>query len=202
MTTLDEKTAAYNAAMIAGLPQGPAFPRENTANRDALLRAIAREFAIEDNVIDTMIAESSPLTANLTITEWEADYGLPDCDHQHATTLQERRAAVHEKRTRVGSLNPNAIIAMAAKLGYEAEVIERRPFVGGLSRGGDRVSGPHKCRYWWSVKVFKARLTWFRGGVSRGGEKQLSIARAEDLVCVLERINHSQTKLTFAYEGA
>lgn len=197
----EAKTTAYAKAMIAGLPQGPAFPREGAENRDGLITAIAREFAIGDDALDTLMSEATPLGANLLIAEWEKDFGLPDCEHLTYGTLQERRASVHEKRTRVGSLNPNAIVALAAKLGYEAEIIERKPIVGGLSRGGDRVSGPHKCRYWWTVKIKKARLTWFRGGSSRGGEKQLTITRAEDLNCMLGRINHSHIKLTFAYEG-
>jgi len=200
MMTTEQKTDAYANAMIAGLPQGPAFPREGAENRDALIRAIAREFALEDDMVDLMMSEASPLTASITIEEWESDFGLPDCDHQHATTLQERRAAVHEKRTRVGSLNPNAIVALAKKLGYDAEVIERRPFVAGLSRCGDRL-GRADCRLWWTVRVYQARITRFRTGASRAGEKLMSIARAEDLVCVLERINHSHLKLTFSYEG-
>jgi len=200
--SIDTKTTDYARAMIAGLPQGPAFPREGADNRDGMITAIAREFAIEDNALETLMIEAFPLGANLLVPEWEKDFSLPDCDHMAYSTLQERRAAIHEKRTRVGSLNPKAIVTLAAKLGYEAEVIERRPFVGGLSRGGDHVSGPHKCRYWWTVKIKHARLTWFRGGSSRGGEKQLTIARAEDLNCMLSRINHSHIKLTFAYEGA
>ncbi len=200
MTTTEQKTTAYTAAMIAGLPQGPAFPREGAEKRDGLIRAIAREFALEDDLVDSLMNEASPLTASITLEEWEADFGLPDCDHQHATTLQERRAAVHEKRTRVGSLNPNAIVALAKKLGYDAEIIERRPFVTGLSRCGDRL-GRATSRFWWSVRVYEARITRFRTGMSRAGEKLMGIARAEDLVCVLERINHSHMKLTFSYEG-
>ncbi|WP_085908466.1 putative phage tail protein [Kiloniella majae] len=191
----------YQSALTNALPQGAAFPREDTPNRDGLFASIAQELSSEGEAIDRLLVEADPRTTNRLLIEWERDYGLPDCEHGNALTLQERKAILNEKINRIGSLNINAIKAIANQLGYQVSVTERRPFVGGISGGGDRASGPHSARYWWSVAVHEPRVTYFRGGQSRGSEKLLTIRKAEDLECMLHRINHSDTKLIIGYEG-
>ncbi len=194
-------TEDYKAALINSLPQGPAFPKNGAPNRDAVLGAIAEELAEEDRLTDKLLSEANPQTTNDMLSDWEHDYGLPECDHQQGLTRQERLALLNEKITRVGSLNPQAVKKLCEDLGYTVEITERRPFVGGVSCGGDRVSGPHSCRCWWSVRVLEPRVTYFRGGVSTGGEKQVAIRRADDIECLLNNINHSQTRLNIGYEG-
>lgn len=191
----------YQKALTNALPQGAAFPREDTPNRDGLFASIADELVIEDSLVDKLLTEADPRTTNSLLLEWERDYGLPDCEHNNDLTLQERKTILNEKINRIGSLNVNAIKSLSSLLGYDVVVTERRPFVGGISGGGDRASGPHDVRYWWSVSISEPRVTYFRGGQSSGGEKLLTIRKAEDLECMLHRINHSDTKLIIGYEG-
>ena len=191
----------YKAAMINSLPQGAAFPKERTPTRDGIFTAVADELAGEDFLVDRMLAEADPLNTKVLLTEWEQQHGLPECPHQSGLTRQERIAFLNEKIDRVGSINPNAIIALASQLGYVVEMKERRPFIGGLSRGGEEAGGGPEIRFWWTVRVKEPRVTMFRGGISTGGERQGSIQRAEDLECLLNKINYSEKQLTIGYEG-
>lgn len=194
--------AEYTDAMRAALPQGAAFPREGAPTRDALLSAIAAELALIDAETDRLLMEAAPDSTVALLPEWERDYGLPDCPDHAPATFQDRRAALVEKVRRVGGWNPKRIKALCAALGYAVEIIETRPFVGGLSRGGDVVGGPHACRHRVKVTVSGPRLTYFRGGRSAGGERQLAIARAEDLACMLRLIAPSHQQLVLSYQGA
>jgi len=191
----------YQSAMINSLPQGAAFPKKETANRDAMFGAVADELAAEDFLVEKMLTEADPLNTKDLLDEWEQQHGLPECPHQSGLSRQERLALLNEKIDRVGSLNPNAIVALADLLGYKVELKERRPFIGGISKGGQEAGGDAKVRFWWTVRVKEPRVTMFRGGVSTGGEKQGSIKRAEDLECLLHKINFSEKELTVGYEG-
>lgn len=191
----------YLAAMKAALPQGPAFPREGTPTLDAVLSGAATELAAEDALTSVLLTEGDPISTNVLLPEWEADYGLPDCPDHAPESLQDRKAALLEKYRRVGGWNPRKITALCLALGYEVTVVEYRPFVGGVSRGGQIVGGPHTCRHWMKVRVHGPRVTYFRGGVSRGGERQLSLTRAEDLECLIDQIKQAHQELTIAYEG-
>ncbi|MAO56586.1 MAG: hypothetical protein CMM61_12930 [Rhodospirillaceae bacterium] len=197
----DRTTDDFSASITQAMPQGPAFPREGAPNRDAVVAAIAEELAIEDALSNKMVRESNPQLADDLLPEWEADYGLPECDHGGTETVSERRAALVEKINRVGSFNPNFLKAMAAKLGFAIEVKERRPARCGISKcGGGHMTAVPKIRYWLTVKVLGPRVTRARCGTSKCSEKLLSITPATDLECRLNAINHSHVKLTFAYE--
>ncbi len=201
--TTDTKAEAYAHNITQSLPQGVAYPREGATNRDSILGAVAREFALVDDEAERMRDEGNPRTATAMLPDWEKQLGLPECEHQKGGTLQERRDRAHEKKTRIGTLNPRALEEQALALGYIIEIIERRPFIGGLSRGGDRISGPHTCRLWWTIKVKNTRVTRFRGGQSTGGERVTTFTAADPLICLFNRINHAHLKLTFSYdEGA
>lgn len=203
MTSTPVRTAEdYCNALTAGLPQGPAFPREGTPVRDGLLSAIAKEMLGEDRCAVQLLTESNPETTNHLLPEWEREFGLPDCIGHAPATYQDRIAALVEKVRRTGGWNPQKIKAICARIGYEVEVVEHRPFNAGLSRCGDSLSGPASCRHWLRIRVLGQRATRFRAGRSRAGERLLVLTRAEDLECLLSLIKPAHQKVTIAYEGA
>lgn len=193
-------TQDYQTALTNALPQGAAFPREGAPNRDGLLASVAAEFSTADALIDKLLVEADPRTTQSLLVEWEEDYDLPDCQDQDELTFQERKSILNEKINRVGSLNINAIKAVAERFGVEVEIIERKPFIAGRSRCGDKLAGAASSRHWWSVNVLGPRITPFKCGQSLTGEKLLSIRRAEDLECMLHKINHSDTLLAIGYD--
>ena len=64
--------------------------------------------------------------------------------------------------------------------------------------------GPPEMRFYWTVHVGDARLTWFRTGPI-GGEvgvdHHLEIGLAEELICLLERWKPAHTQITLDYSG-
>ncbi len=192
----------FQNVITQALPQGPAFPREGSPNRDGIVGAVADELAAEDALTAKMVTESNPATTSDMLPEWEADYGLPDCPDFAPVSTPDRLAELVTKITRVASYNPQAIKALCNDLGFDVEVIERRPFQCGVSQCGDEqhATTSPDSRFWLTVKVLGDRATRFHCGVSRCGEKLLTITPAEALECKLPQVNHAHMKLTFAYE--
>lgn len=66
------------------------------------------------------------------------------------------------------------------------------------------ILGPPENRYYWTVHVDAARLTWFRsggGGGELGVDPHLRIGLATDLECLLNRWKPAHTVIIFDYSG-
>src|SRR5262245_6601509 len=66
------------------------------------------------------------------------------------------------------------------------------------------ILGADTNRYYWTVHVANARLTWFRlgnGGGQTGLDPHLRIGLAEDLECLLNRWKPAHTTIIFDYSG-
>jgi uncharacterized protein YmfQ (DUF2313 family) len=64
--------------------------------------------------------------------------------------------------------------------------------------------GPPEMRFYWTIHVGDARLTWFRcgaGGGEVGVDPHLIIGLAEDLQCLLERWKPAHTDIVLDYSG-
>jgi uncharacterized protein YmfQ (DUF2313 family) len=62
--------------------------------------------------------------------------------------------------------------------------------------------GPPEMRYYWSVRVGLAKLSWFRASSGQSGvDPHLRIGLADDLECLLNRWKPAHTKLVFDYSG-
>lgn len=195
--------AAYRSQLQALLPPGDAWPRAVDATLTKLLDAIAEELARIDSRALNAVDESDGRMALELLADWERVCGLPDsCSASMAITLQDRRGAVIAKLTALGGASRAYFIALAASMGYTIEIDEFRPFIAGLNRCGDILSGGHSVRYQWRVRVPNARYTSFRSGSSQCGDLLGKIARAEDLECKLNRLKPAHTHLIFDYEGA
>jgi uncharacterized protein YmfQ (DUF2313 family) len=60
--------------------------------------------------------------------------------------------------------------------------------------------GPPEIRFYWSVRVSLARLTWFRSSSGQSGyDPHLRIGLGDDLECLLNRWKPAQTELVFDY---
>src|SRR5262249_20705428 len=66
------------------------------------------------------------------------------------------------------------------------------------------ILGPDTNRYYWTVHVANARLTWFRlgnGGRQTGLDPHLRIGLGEDLECLVNRWKPAHTTIIFDYSG-
>lgn len=79
-------------------------------------------------------------------------------------------------------------------------VVDNRPPVSGDSYDFRWEIGPPEMRFYWSVRVALARLTWFRAASGQAGiDPHLRIGLASDLECLLQRWKPAHTEIVFDY---
>jgi uncharacterized protein YmfQ (DUF2313 family) len=62
--------------------------------------------------------------------------------------------------------------------------------------------GPDTNRFYWTVHVDQAKLTWFRAASGQCGvDPHLRIGTADDLECLLNRLKPAHTEIIFDYSG-
>lgn len=198
---MDLRTS-YTEQLQALLPPGKAWNKEAKSNLTALLGALASGFVRVHQRAERLVLEADPRSTIEMLPEWEANLGLPEICASTTQTLQERVAAVVEKFTRTGGQSRQYFIDIAEKQGYQVQLETFKPFIAGISRCGDALNGGHDVRLNWRIRVLEARNVYFRTGISRCGERLLTIRRAEDLECILNKLKPAHTNLIFAYEGA
>lgn len=193
----------YHEYLKSLLPVGPAWPRDNDSVMTIVLKPLAEELSDVEERIASLIAESDPRTVLEMLTDWEREFGLPDSCNPEGLTLQERKAALIQKVYGTGGQSIAYFKSLADMLGYfDVEIKEFRPFIAGKNRCGDFLGGAHTIRHYWRVAIPNARVTYFRTGASRCGEKLGIIARAADLECIFNRYKPAHTVLIFSYQGA
>jgi uncharacterized protein YmfQ (DUF2313 family) len=87
---------------------------------------LAAEGAVLDAVkvsADSILAEMSPATCQISLIDWERNYGLPDQCVSVAQTVDQRRVALQSKVAAVGGQGAGYYIAVAAALGYSGVTI-------------------------------------------------------------------------------
>jgi uncharacterized protein YmfQ (DUF2313 family) len=76
----------------------------------------------------------------------------------------------------------------------------QQPDAGELSAWPYYGIGPPTNRFYWTVHVHSAKLTWFRAAAGQAGVNyHLEIAYAEDLECLLNRWKPAHTTIIFDY---
>lgn len=194
----------FRQALLDLLPQGWAWPREADTRTYALCDGFAREYARSaDRLMTVVTAELWPPATFELLPEWEASAGLPDNCVAGSETLEERRLQLVNRLTARGGQSPAFYLSIATRLGYDAELEEFRPFTVGRDECGGAIPlGLPSLRFFWRVRVFGPRVTWFRAGSGvLGRDPFATIARAEDLECLLQRLKPAHTRVIVGYEG-
>lgn len=206
----------FAAAIEGELPQGGAWPRDPDGDLMRWTGGCAQVWGevVEPAAAKLLTVESDPRQAVDLLPDWETAVGLPDACLSEPLTLSDRQAALVNRIRADGGQSRAFFIELAATIGYQIEIVEYSPFMGGVSQGGDTrptgtdgeeyrwYGGPPEMRFQWKVKVKNARLTWFRGGQSEGGvDHHLTIGIASDLECLLRRCAPAHTVVFFDYSG-
>lgn len=184
------------------------------------LRGLAQVFGFCDaRAADLLEIESDPRRTAELLPDWERNWGLPDpCFSPMPMTLEDRRRILLLKMTLLGAQSREWFIKWAQFLGYTIYITEYAPFMSGVSRcgntsaeeiaaGGDQYHmrwyvGPAEMRFFWTVHVMNARLTWFRCGVGQCGiDHLLTIGLALDLECMIRRWKPAHTEVVFDYSS-
>lgn len=219
---------AFTHALLAKLPLGEIWPRFRDTPLYRTVRGLAG--VVErwaQRTARFLIVEAFPPRSSDLLPDWERVLGLPEPCLPAAQTLDERRAAVLEKlQRRPGSQSRAYFVDVARRLGYHqdepsphavpAEVAfeagrlnrvriqEFRPVMCGVTECGNpewRLAPP-EMRFTWVVTVPGERLSWWRFSAAETGvDPHLTIARADDLECLLGRLKPLHTNLIFNYTG-
>lgn len=199
--------AAYAAALKALMPRGRAWPEAGGGVWAALLAGLAPEFRRADARLLKLLDEADPRTCGETLADWERVLGLPDPCTPAVTSFEERRAAVVAKLRSTGGASRAFFIDLAATLGYEIEIVERRSFVCGLSEcGGPAECGGEAIHHCWVVKFLNRRVVWFRASGEVASECGLdplaTIDFADEVECLITRLKPAHTHVDFDYSEA
>jgi uncharacterized protein YmfQ (DUF2313 family) len=215
----------YAQQLAALLPQGLAWPREADSVLMKTVRGLAQIFGFVDaRAADLLEIESDPRKTIELLIDWERNFGLPDPCYVQAQTIDQRHALLILKMTLLGAQSREWFIWAAAWLGYTITVTEFAPFMAGVSQAGDTRGmrnwndtpgqfpehmyeyrwyiGPPEIRFYWTVHIINAPLTWFRSSSGQAGvDPHLRIGYAQDLECLLRRWAPAHTDIVFDYSN-
>lgn len=210
----------YTQAFLRLLPQGQAWPRSTESTLFGACDGLSQYWGyVDGRAGDLLERESDPRKAVELLSDWERAWGLPDpCFFKMPLTMVDRRQILLLKLTMVGGQSRAWFTYIATWLGYNIRITEYAPFMAGVSRCGDTtaeelatggqkgnyrwyVGGP-EMRFFWTVHVDNARLTWFRAGAGECGvDHLLTIGLALDLECMLRAWKPAHTELIFDYSS-
>jgi uncharacterized protein YmfQ (DUF2313 family) len=204
--------ADYLQALLALLPQGQAWPRQQGTTLYNTLRGAAAYWGFVDSrAADLLEIESDPRYTIELLPEWERAWGLPDPCFPLTNTVEQRRSMLLLKMTMLGAQSIEWFMWVAEWLGMTITISEHSPFMAGYSNVGDTRNtygvfrweiGPPELRYYWTVHVGNAPLAWFRSASGQAGiDPHLRIGLAESLECLLRRWKPAHTELVFDYSG-
>lgn len=187
----------YYQMLKGDTPQGRAWPTEDEATVNLLLRAIAEELARLDGQVDYLLDEIDPVTTQDMLGDWERILGLPDACVEEGQSLQDRKAAVLAKLTNQGAQTPQFYIDLAARYGYTITITEFQPFVCGESRCGEPLT-IESIRFYWQVSTALDTIKYFRTGASTAGDPLRDWGN-DVLECVINKLKPAHTIVNFVY---
>jgi uncharacterized protein YmfQ (DUF2313 family) len=209
----------YTRAFLALLPKGQAWPRNPGTTLVGACDGLAQYWGyVDGRAGDLLERESDPRQTIELLPDWERNWGLPDPCYAQPLTIHERQIALILRMTMMGGQSRQFFIDVAAFLGYTITITEYAPFMAGVSNLGDTRTppldpnplvgdfrwyiGPPQLRFYWTVHVVGARLTWFRVTAGESGvDHHLEIGLAKDLECLLNRWKPAHTQIVFDYSN-
>jgi len=208
----------YADALANLLPTGPAWPRDQDGVLMRLQAGLAEVWGgkVDPRAADLLEREADPRVTFELLPDWERAFGLPDACVDEPLTIGDRQRALVERMTTEGGQSRPFFIELAARLGYTIRIREFAPFMCGISQCGDTRPtgaagedyrweiGPEEMRFYWTARIDRARLAWFRtgaGGGQVGVDPHLQIGIASDLECLFQRFKPAHTRILFDYSG-
>lgn len=120
----------YRDAALALLPAGPAWNRAPGSVMHQLMWAIGACMAILENDLSRIALETRVQFADKLLPEWESDYNIPT---DTSLSVEQRRIQILQKSQKKQFPTLDALIKLAADIGYEIEIIRHLPFTCGDS---------------------------------------------------------------------
>lgn len=186
----------YLNQLYALLPKGRLWEQKPDGVLYRLSTVVADAFNQVHLFYERVLRESDISTATeLSLDEWETDYGLPDvCSFGVNTLPEERRKAVQSRMNMGSGQGKSAYEQVIKDLGYVGCVTSFQPFVCGKSRlGKDALNNGERCRLCLKVS-FYPRTTTF---VNEQGQTEEKTVYGDDLMCTLDRMKQSHTRILY-----
>jgi len=202
----------YTHAFMNMLPQGQAWPRAPDSTLAMTVDGLCQYWGyVDGRAADLLERESDPRKTVELLPDWERAWGLPDKCFADPQTVPQRQIILVKWMTLLGAQSRDWFKEVASWLGYSITIDEYAPFMCGISRCGItlddsgqqrwRIGAPEQ-RFYWTVHVHDARLTWFRCGAGQCGvDPHLRIGFYDDLECLLRRWKPAMTDLVFDYSS-
>jgi uncharacterized protein YmfQ (DUF2313 family) len=188
----------YLHQLQALLPDGPAWPRDDTAALTRLLAALATELARVDGRAMQLVEEADPRTVAKLFADWERVTGLPDaCAVAFGgdQSMSQRRAALVGRLTTMGGQSSAYYVGLAAALGYAITISEFSEL-----SVNDNVEHPLYGLAWnfaWQVNAALNTVTEFT--IDSTVDDPLAAWGNALLECVINRLKPAQTTVLFSY---
>ncbi|EFL88270.1 putative phage tail protein [Ahrensia sp. R2A130] len=187
-------------------PDGQGFNDPDTSVMGRLVKAMSAPFLDLYRAAFELTNESTAWTLDLSLADWEADYGLPDPCISAPEGREARIRALRLKIRANATITPADYVCLARSIGYDVVIEEPMPFRFGQSSfgNGDRFSGQTPgevdMTFDWYVWVVGFGVDWFTFGKSRFGVGRFGHPfTATDLECAFGRIAPADTKPHFVY---
>jgi len=199
----------YAHAFLSLLPTGQAWPRDPDSTLVSTCNGLADYYGFVDGrAADLLERESDPRKTFELLPDWERAWGLPDPCFPKATTIGERQRMLVLYMTWIGGQSRQYFQNLMEWLGYTVTIKEFAPFMAGISQVGDTrphpnenfrwYIGPPEMRFYWSVEVGTATVTWFRAASGQAGvDPHVRLGIPDDLQCLLNRWKPAHTDLVF-----
>ncbi|WP_052194635.1 putative phage tail protein [Aureimonas altamirensis] len=183
-----------------GSPDGMAMSASSVLS--GFTRALLGPFADAYARSWKLTLEARSATLQSSLSEWEADYGLPEPCAVNVQSDGERWRFLRAKVASDGYISPEDFVRLAAFLGYFVAVEEPDAFRAGESSCGsyDEVSDV-ALEQQWVVHVRDMPIEQFEVGVGETGVTPLLDYDAGALECVVRRAAPAWTYPYFNYVG-
>ena len=189
-------------AGLALLPQGAAWGSPDgqaislASNLAGLMRVFLDSFQWLYQRIWTLARNASVSGVDELLSEWEAEYGLPDNCVTGETGVAERLRALAAKVAAIAVITPGDFIRIAATYGFIIEIEEPAMFECGFSEcGGEHTVGDIRQESYWIVRTYSIAVDYFRVSEGECGFDPLfTYGDGERLLCILRRLAPAWTE--------
>lgn len=187
----------HRDALLALLPPGFAWPRDLGTITADLFEVVGDEFARLEANAESLIAESLATRTSDFLTEWEADWGLPETCGGTAGGIDQRKATLVAKVLDTGGLSIQRLIDHAVARGYTITIDE---FAAATVE--DDVETPLYDEHWcWVIQVNAPEVTVHHATVEDDVETPLAWWGNDGLECLINRIKPAHVYALFSYGG-
>jgi len=187
----------YKKALFKLMPRGSIYPREEAnTNYKKLLSALAEEHKRLDCEATDLLNEAMPDQTGRFLEDWERVLGLPKCGVQLETREERKNMVLAMLNLGVFS-NAQFFENIAAIFGFDATVIELKPFRAGSSSVGDPLNGLEQ-KGTILIRASCVDSYFFRAGASGAGERLTSCGN-EGLECIINFFKHSWQYVVFEF---